>query len=646
MIRLVDSLKLAYTKIRTRKIRLFVTVFAASLLFAGLAAGSLIFRGITQSIEAFSNEGFSKRYIVSGSFTDTTSFTNGSGTDQALIARAETLEKADLAKRQAAAKRLGIDYRQSDNDKAVMTEPNGNKYLNTSTQIGQQVIAEQAAANPYKVDMTAFSKQTGEGAMAFYRARRIANPGSLTQQASLAPLVNGKENYSTNTDNLGMSPGYTQGLKGITDSWTLMDTQLITPFLLPKQTLDRGADGSIPIVISYSAAQEILKLPKLENAATNDQKKERLAMVRRDVAGKTFDVCYRNAASNQLLQSAMQQQADLKQNGAKKDYVKPELLYALPASPCTDPTVQSDVRTTDTKQYDAKKLQFDREFGAQIPQNERLHFRVVGITPDRTLSMGMPGIEDILSSMTSSSLGTSWVSPMSIYDTSPAIQDVFRLAPTNMMESQEYFLAEYSSSDAARHILKNSNCIVQYPGITLEAGQTPCTREARPFVLQSFGSASLALEDIKATFRKFQLIAAGIIALIASLILMGMIGRIIADSRKETAVFRAVGASRFAIAQIYVTYTIYLVALIVLFALAVGLMVALYTNAQLSASTSIVMALLFNISNLDKQFYFYGIDWYDIGLIALVVAGASLLGALIPIVHNMRRNPIRDMRDE
>ena len=165
-------------------------------------------------------------------------------------------------------------------------------------------------------------------------------------------------------------------------------------------------------------------------------------------------------------------------------------------------------------------------------------------------------------------------------------------------------------------------------------------------MLQTYGSASLAIDEFQAGFRKVQLIAAGIIGVIAAVILMGMIGRIIADARKETAVFRALGASRLSISQIYLVYTLYLGILTVLIALVLGFGIALFVDSKLSPDASITMALLFNASDLAKQFHFYGLDFIDVGIISASIIGAALLGSLIPIAHNVRRNPIKDMRED
>ncbi len=90
----------------------------------------------------------------------------------------------------------------------------------------------------------------------------------------------------------------------------------------------------------------------------------------------------------------------------------------------------------------------------------------------------------------------------------------------------------------------------------------------------------------------------------------------------------------------------YLVVLIVVASFAVGLGLALLVDGNLGGSTGITMAMLFNVKNLDKAFHYYAFNWYDSVLIICVVGVAALLGAMMPILRNMRRNPIRDMRDE
>lgn len=177
MITLRDSLQLAYTKIRTRRVRLFIVLFVSSLLFSGLVAGSLIVSGALQSFRSFSDEGFSGRYIVAGIYQDSDIFSKGMRYDDpAMIARAEALEKDTEARKKAEAKRLGIEYTTDESNRTVYQDESGNKTLNPTTAIGQQVVAEFDASNPKKVDLDRFKQQVN-GANDYYRSLRMGmNP--------------------------------------------------------------------------------------------------------------------------------------------------------------------------------------------------------------------------------------------------------------------------------------------------------------------------------------------------------------------------------------------------------------------------------------------------------------------------------------
>ncbi len=65
MIRLADIVLLTYTKLRARKIRTFITVLLASMLFGVLISASLIANGLFRGIDSFRKEGLTSRYIVS-----------------------------------------------------------------------------------------------------------------------------------------------------------------------------------------------------------------------------------------------------------------------------------------------------------------------------------------------------------------------------------------------------------------------------------------------------------------------------------------------------------------------------------------------------------------------------------------------------
>jgi predicted transcriptional regulator len=116
MIRLRDSATLAFTKLRTRRIRLGITVFISSLIFSGLMTASFISNGVFHSVGSFSKEGFGSRYLISAS-------ANGTALDvfqnKEVIKRVSKLQKAEIAKKKIEAKKLGIMYDPASEPQAV-----------------------------------------------------------------------------------------------------------------------------------------------------------------------------------------------------------------------------------------------------------------------------------------------------------------------------------------------------------------------------------------------------------------------------------------------------------------------------------------------------------------------------------------------
>lgn len=657
MLRFTDVVKLAYTKLRTRRLRLFISLFVASLLFGALMLGTIVVSGMLASVESFSRDGFSSRYIVAGIDR---SYDFELANDEALIARATQLQKDEIAAKKAAAKRLGVVYEETFEQvigETIITDPSsGHKSLNITAPLAQKAIAEAQANEANLPSLDKFKNQVDKADKYYVGLNRS---GFREYQPTLTIIKDGKEQVDVNKGGVGLGYGYSNGMSSglgsMTSEWNLLDKALLEPFLLPGQNLDIGNDGSIPIVASYSASQEVLKLTKLTRNATAEERKQRLEDVRKRIAGQTFEVCYRNYTSEQYYQEAVQQQQLLEMNKDKRDFVKPNLIYKLSDIPCSDPIIDKDTRSVEEKRYDIQKEKFDREFGEPASHNEILKFRIVGVTQDSPYGSEMSGsgsfgAMDIIYGITSSSLGAKWVSPLSVQNTSPSVQDVFAANSAYVFGSQNAYFAEYSNAEAARKALKERDCRVDYGGPVMDGQDTSlpaCSvKGERSFSLMPYGSASLAIDDFRQAFRGFQMWAALIVGGVASVILMGVIGRIIADARKETAVFRATGASRLMIAQIYVMYTLFLVVIMILISMAIGIGLALLINHQYSPDASVNMALLFNVDDLSKQFTFYGLDFYDIGLISVSILVAAIVASSVPISGNIQRNPINDMRNE
>ena len=117
-------------------------------------------------------------------------------------------------------------------------------------------------------------------------------------------------------------------------------------------------------------------------------------------------------------------------------------------------------------------------------------------------------------------------------------------------------------------------------------------------------------------------------------------------SRRETAVFRAIGAKRSDIASVYVLYSLWVAARIALFAAGLGLLIAGIVHVLYAKSATQSAQLAYAVFTPEPKFSFLGFGspvlwWILIGIVAM-----SLVAITPPLLRNIRRNPIKDMRDE
>lgn len=637
MMRLTDATKLATTKLRTRKVRLVVTIVIAGLMFSTLAATSMVGRGIFDSLSSFNREAFGDRYIVSAQ--DHNSY-QSLLTKPEIVERTIAIQKDMVARKTAEAKRLGITY-DAKNEPAVVNDsdtPQGKqRIVDITSQAGRQALKEYRTTHPAPGKAELAASAESYGPISFYESRNL-NIGS-PDGPNLTLINEGKEDYGVTQNN---GPTQQAGLDSFTAGWTLMSRDLFKPFLLPGAATTIGQDGSIPVVAPLSAIEQLTGLKSLSANASPQERLERLRQVRANTDQVSFEVCYRNQTAADQLNQAIEQQREIAQNKDDKNYVKPKLAYSLPTKPCTTPAITSDTRSDADKQQTAKREQFEAAFGKPAAEQTLLKFRVVGIAPDLP-DFSAPGLTVLISLIVSSNLGgASWLTPVELINQQPQLANIFDSSSNPAPLGSQY--VELADADKAGAFLKEQSC---QPDPTSQVDPLDnCAEQGKYFILSPFGSNSLALNEARRIFVKVFGYAAVAIALIATVIMIGTVGRIIADSRRETAVFRAIGAKKLDIIQIYMIYSLFLSLMIFVFSIAAGLLVALIANSAYAPDFTVQALVAFNAQNLDRTFSLYQIYWPDLGrLLALALVG-GLLSASLPLLRNLRRNPIRDMRDD
>lgn len=154
------------------------------------------------------------------------------------------------------------------------------------------------------------------------------------------------------------------------------------------------------------------------------------------------------------------------------------------------------------------------------------------------------------------------------------------------------------------------------------------------------------VDDFIAYTRPIFYIVLAVLGVIATIIIWSMVGRMISDSRRETAVFRAIGAKRIDIASIYILYTLLVALQIIIVAVVIAVTAVLTLNVMYGHEASIYATIAYGVFTSHSTFSFLGFGLPYTLYVALGVFGISLVALLIPLLRNIRRNPINDMREE
>lgn len=646
MIRFREASTLAVTKLKTRKFRLTVTVVISSLLFGLLATSSFVFHGAVDGVNNISRDGLGSRYIIGGQPDSSENVSLQSNPE--IVNRAIALHNQLIQDKKQAAKSLGIEY----DSKAeplpyseIDNQGKKEKALDLNNVSAKRALAEYRLAKPAP-GLEEFKKiAKNYDPQSFYISKTL---GYNNQNFRLNVIKNGKESYNPNAQ---QGDPNVRGTDSFSYGWQLISQDLLKPFLLDDTTSSIGNDGSIPVVAPYTAVEQLLSLQPLSKTASSEERLDRIKEVRKRASSIQFEVCYRNKSSMASYDDAYQIQQDLKTNANNKDYVKPSLILDSPAAACGPVRIVKDSRTYDEKVLDTKNEIFRQKFGEPKIENQIVKFRVIGLSSDPPDASAI-GVSQVFSSILNSSIGTGWFTPVELENKSSVISTIFSPENVNGVYSQTPpVLVEFKDPDMAEKFAKEQNCEPDYSkevtfDNTSTMAVTNCINSGKYFYLLPFGSSSLAINGFSKSFAKIFTKAAMIIAVIAAIIMMGTVGRIIADSRRETAVFRALGAKRIDVSQIYITYSLMLSMIIIGCVIALGLIIASILDRRYGPSITIEALLAYNSRDLTKQIHLYAFNSKDLLYLGVVIILVGIASTILPLLNNLRRNPIKDMRDE
>ncbi|QUB37127.1 ABC transporter permease [TM7 phylum sp. oral taxon 349] len=634
MLRILDASKLALTKLRTRKIRLAVTIIVAGLLFGVVVFGLTVLRASMASIGRFSRDTMSTRYLLAYSNHNKDQSELFYNTPQDAKDRILALHKQHIADKKAAAKALGVEYDEKSEEEPIMKinqDDSGSLNRNSWAvkTFLRQYTNEKNPLKPERIDAAA--KRFGSSV-----TYRIQNVGG--RNGSLDVMIGGREDFQRNKEAV---PEQLNEFVSAAGYQEILDESLLNYYFLPHRA--HAASNEIPVFISYNDAAVLLGKKPLPTTAQPQQHIERIRELRNEAGNITIQVCYRNNASSHLIQQALDQQRTAANKSKNEFDVKPSIEYALPATDsCGGAIVKKDNRSASEKIADEKLQKFNQQFSTEniTPQQAKLTYRVVGLLPDTAYG---DDLKSKLAGALNANMPSHWIIPKQTFEAGAAKIYLPNILTTERQELSgglsDTTIYEFIDAEHARAFYHATMCNVQPKDKDL------CVDGVSNFT-QPFGSNSLVIEELQQQLTPilwYSLL--GVIG-VAAFILMLTISRTVADSRKESAIFRALGATRLDIAQIYVMYTLLLAGLIALFAIVAGLIGAGVIDVLYSADFSTAAHYIIMPRDLNTTFQLFTFDPLIIALAAVSIVAAALIGSILPLVRNTRRNPMKDMRDE
>lgn len=649
MIKLADAVLLAFTKLRTKKLRTIITIVLAGLLFGVLVAASLMVNGLFSSVNAFRQEGLTSRYIVS--VLNKPADVNGLYKimrDPQMIAEAKQRYEDIVKRKTAEAKRLGLEYSHINDQLPYSQGSDGVLQLsiNDPNGITQQLLKKHYNKEPAFNDIKLEKLAKQYGAINTFAEESYA----VKKGSKLVPLTNGKETFYDSSNEVEVNANYT--IPPVNDTQLILAPDEITKMLTLSNNAGWKPDGSsLPIILPQNSIEQLLNLEKLPNNASASQKLERLKFVREHVNDLQFKMCYRNDVSQAQIQQALQQKKEIAANQDKKDYQKPKLIYDLPdPAACQNAVIASDERTPDEKNHDEKQKQFDETFGkVTTPISKMVTFKVVGMSPGSSEVLNPEQEKQREKSRTASDIvndmlrveGIGQAIPLALYNIMPNKEyyaDIFTYEPAYLLgnEDNKRRFVEFVNTADAQKFIDEQGCTVQYDNTCKPAGN--------PYQAALAFSNSAALDDTQRLIQQWLFYVMVCVMILATVIMWIAIGRTVVDGRHETAVFRAIGFKRGDIVLIYTLYTVMLSLLVVVFAVSMGLVAALILNNHIAPILTVEAQYGFGMLSGGASMNLIEVNSQQIGIILAACFAVGLLSAIPPLVRNVHRSPIRDMR--
>jgi hypothetical protein len=592
----VDAYILASTKRKTRRIRTALVVVVSSLLFGVLFFGALAVSGILRTADQVKDVGFNGRNLVLVNRTGNMGF--------------------DFPAEQA-----NIENAMTDELKARGIKVTDQTKLDPSWQ-GEFIrrISSMAAQKTAAADVTLEQSIAAHKPQGIYHFSSLDMGNGLSYQPDPT-----KDDYVTTlekqeTEGKSIQYGVQNGdsLQFYSSEYGFMRSQI-----WHGQSFAWHPGQPYPMVVSYAYLEKLSgKSFAGVDAATKNKIYRQLL---NQYAGKQLTFCYRNTTAQSQLTSVVHYNYVAAHD--KDTKTNP---IAIPVCGGFDQALLKKIEIITAPDPDAPKPLFP-PVAEPAPDTHIMQFKIVGYVPSQTQYGGNDIINQVLAGVTALPTSPQFaVLPTDVVAKEPILQPnkQFGGGFTN-------FFAEFATRDDEKTYLqtgcKGSEC-----------GDSKATK---PY-LTAFGSISFALENMFHTVFKFVLIGMGAIMAIAALMILFTISKVIADSTKEIAVFRSLGARRRDIAEVYYIYGFMLAIAALVLALILAVIGAYVVTSMYKDQLANVFIQTVGAYTTDVHATLVGVQPLWFGAVVAALAVAAFIGISIPIAISLRRKLINILREE
>jgi hypothetical protein len=586
-----------------------MTTFVCAALFAILVLATFIIGGLSKSASQLKGVGYNGQYLTA------VSSTAGNSGNSELRSQATRQLDAELHAR-----------------KIVVTDDvhNNDQYIR---ELSNRVIL--------------LTKQKDDSAFQQFEAaiRKNDQPSAIyhfdqiTSMANAHWMPEGRDAFvdaqaQTILDNV--QPNDVKFLDKGAPSIMQVESGMLKPLLQPGMSFDWKQGDPYPLVVPYSFLPTLAG-HSVDATSPSEAQISQYKQLIKQYTGATVAYCYRNdAAQNQV-------DATLRYNVAAKNDKDPKT-NPIAIDAC-QPLDQAALKKAGIIGSGAQGADIKPLFPSPVqqPQTQVVQFKIVGFAPtqySQTDAKGNPSNGNLINQFFSGVNNWGPISNIGIVPREVAAQvPLFQQDPLAGLQggiTPRQLFVDFQARTAQKDFVAQS-CSVN--------GNVNCTT-TNPWSIDTFGNIGVAVEKMVQTVSKILLWAGILLGGIASVIVMVTVSKIIADSRREIAVFLALGARRRDVIALYMGYGLILAGGAICMALGIATVGALLLSSMYNSSLSSSIIVSTGAYDAVLHASLFGVRLTWLAAVLGVLLGAYLIGMTLPLASNVRRNLVQFMRDE